>query len=181
MMIEMSRALVIALLMSSFAMPVASGHGANDFSIIMRGSSIQPGVAEVMQNDSVTFYNVADTNRTIRVDLDGDGEYDSRCETEASNSSSIKDECSIILDWSNWPAGRYYVDIFENGTLWNKLSLIVTHDYHEEGGPPTGYSFNSEDTGDEGSTGTNDGLLAISVMLMLVFLVVVNRLMGVDE
>ena len=53
MMIEMSRALVIALLMSSFAMPMASGHGANDFSIIMRGSSLQPREAEVMQNDSV--------------------------------------------------------------------------------------------------------------------------------
>ena len=180
MMIEMRRALLVALLLSATLVPMASAHGANDFSIIMRGSSIQPGVAEVMQNDSITFYNVAETNRTIRVDLDGDGEYDSRCETEAANSSSIKDECSIILDWDNWPAGRYYVDIFENGTLWKTLSLIVTHDYHEEEGPPTGYSFNSgESEGD--STGTNDGLLAMTVMLILVFLVVVNRLMGVDE
>ena len=181
MMIEMSRALLVALLLSATLVPMASAHGANDFSIIMRGSSIQPGVAEVMQNDSITFYNVADTNRTIRVDLDGDGEYDSRCETEAANSSSIKDECSIILDWDNWPAGRYYVDIFENGTLWKTLSLIVTHDYHEEEGPPTGYSFNSEDTEDGDSLGRNDGLIAMSVMLILVFLVVVNRLMGVDE
>ena len=181
MMIEMSRALFVALLLSTTLVPMASAHGANDFSIIMRGSSIQPGVAEVMQNDSITFYNVADTNRTIRVDRDGDGEYDSRCETEATNSSSIKDECSIILDWDNWPAGRYYVDIFENGTLWKTLSLIVTHDYHEEEGPPTGYSFNSEDTENDDSTGINDGLLAMSVMLILVFLVVVNKLMGVDD
>ena len=92
MMIEMSRALVIALLMSSFAMPMASGHGANDFSIIMRGSSLQPGVAEVMQNDSVTFYNVADTNRTIRVDLDGDGEYDQRCDCLLYTSPSPRDQ-----------------------------------------------------------------------------------------
>ena len=84
---------------------MASAHGANDFSIIMRESSIQPGVAEVMQNDSVTFYNVADANRTIRVDLDGDGEYDQRCETEPWNSSSVWDECSFILDWDRWPAG----------------------------------------------------------------------------
>ena len=81
MMIEMVRVLVVALLLSSLVMPMASAHGASDFSIIMRVSSIQPGVAEVMQNDSVTFYNVADANRTIRVDLDGDGEYDQRCET----------------------------------------------------------------------------------------------------
>ena len=181
MMIEMNRVLIVVLLLSSLAMPMASAHGANDFSIIMRGSSIQPGVAEVMQNDSITFYNVADTNRTIRVDLDGDGEYDNRCETEATNSSSIKDECSIILDWDNWPAGRYYVDIFENETVWKTLSLIVTHDYHEEEGPPTGYSFNSDDSVEEDSAGTNDGLIPISVMLILVFLVVVNRLMDVDE
>ena len=179
--IEMNRALIVLLLLTSLAMPMASAHGANDFSIIMRGSSIQPGVAEVMQNDSITFYNVADTNRTIRVDIDGDGEYDNRCETEARNSSSIKDECSIILDWDNWPAGRYYVDIFENETVWKTLSLIVTHDYHEEEGPPTGYSFNSEDSVEEDSAGTNDGLIPISVMLILVFLVVVNRLMDVDE
>ena len=178
--IEMKRVLVVALLLSAFAMPMASAHGANDFSIIMRGSSIQPGVAEVMQNDSLTFYNVADTNRTIRVDLDNDGEYDRRCETEAMNTSSIKDECSIILDWDNWPAGRYYVDIFENGTVWKTLSLIVTHDYHEEEGPPTGYSFNSDDSVEEDSAETNDGLIATSVMLILVFLVVVNRLMDVD-
>ena len=177
----MKRALIIVLLLSSLAMPMASAHGANDFSVIMRGSSIQPGVAEVMQNDSITFYNVADTNRTIRVDLDGDGEYDNRCETEATNSSSIKDECSIILDWKNWPAGRYYVDIFENGTVWKTLSLIVTQDYHEEERPPTGYSFNADDSVEEVSAGTNDGLIVISVMLILVFLVVVNRLMDVDE
>ena len=180
MMIEMSREFLIALLLSSLVMPVATAHGANDFSIIMRGSSIQPGVAEVMQNDSITFYNVADTNRTIRVDLDGDGEYDRRCETEPMNSSSIRDECSIILDWDSWPAGRYYIDIFENGTIWNILSLTVTHDYHEELGPPTGYSFNSEDS-IEGSSLDTNGLIGVSVTLILVFLVVSNWLMGKDE
>ena len=181
MMIEMSRTLVVALLLSSFAMPMASAHGANDFSIIMRGSSLQPVVAEVMQNDSVTFYNVADTNRTIRADLDRDGEYDQRCETEPSNSSSIRDECSFILDWDRWPAGIYYLDIFENGTIWNTLNLTVIHDYHEEAGPPTGYAFNSEDATNEDSSGTNDDLLAVSVMLILISSVVIIRLRRGDE
>ena len=62
-------------------------------------------------------------------------------------------------------SGSYYLDIFENGTIWNTLNLTVMHDYHEEAGPPTGYSFNSEDS-DEDSNGTNDGLLAMSVMLI---------------
>ena len=93
----------------------------------------------------------------------------------------MRDECSFILDWDRWPAGKYDLDVFENGTIWNTLNLTVIHDYHEEAGPPTGYSFNSEDSTNEDSSGTNDGLLAISVMLILVFLVVVNRLMGWDE
>ena len=42
MMIEMRRALLVALLLSATLVPMASAHGANDFSIIMRGSSIQP-------------------------------------------------------------------------------------------------------------------------------------------
>ena len=57
----------------------------------------------------------------------------------------------------------------------------MIHDYHEEAGPPTGYSFNSEDSANEDSSGTNDGLLLVSVMLILVFLVVVIRLKRGDE
>ena len=72
-MIEMRVGLVAALIAASFFMPLAAAHGANDFAIILRSSSMQPNEAEVLQNDSVTFYNVADVNRTIRVDLDGDG------------------------------------------------------------------------------------------------------------
>ncbi len=71
-MIEMRVGLVATILAVSLFMPLASAHGANDFSIIMRSSSLQPSEAEVLQNDSVTFYNVADVNRTIRVDLDGE-------------------------------------------------------------------------------------------------------------
>ena len=93
----------------------------------------------------------------------------------------MRDDCSFILDWDRWPAGKYYLDIFENGSIWNTLNLIVIHDNHEEASPPTGYSFNSEDPVDDDSNGTNDRLLAMSVMLILVFLVLVNRLMDVDE
>ena len=171
MMIEMSRVLVVALLLSSLVIPMASAHGANDFSIIMRGSSIQPGVAEVMQNDSITFYNVADTNRTIRVDLDGDGEYDQRCETEPYNSSSIKDECSFIIDASKWSAGVYFLDVFSNGTLWKTLNLTVVNDVHEEAGPPEGYSFNTEnespDNGDEERRVSSVGLGNIAIVIFL--------------
>ena len=57
----------------------------------------------------------------------------------------------------------------------------MIHDYHEEAGPPTGYAFNSEDATNEDSSGTNDDLLAVSVMLILIFLVVIIRLRRGDE
>ena len=51
--IEMRVFFLVELLGVSLFMPLASAHGANDFSIIMRTSSIQPSEAEVLQNDSV--------------------------------------------------------------------------------------------------------------------------------
>ena len=161
--------LIAAILALSMASPLSAAHGANDFSIILREGSMQPNEAEVMQNDTVTFYNVADNNRTIRVDLDGDGVYDQRCETEPWNSSSIRDECTFSIGWENWKAGTYHLDVFSNETLWRTLNLSVAHDYHEELGPPQGYTFNNEievnELDDENDT-LQDGLLLISIALL---------------
>jgi hypothetical protein len=167
MMIEMRVSVVAALLAVSLFMPIASAHGANDFAIILRDSSMQPEEAGVMQNDSVTFYNVADLNRTIRVDLDGDGVYDQRCETAPSNSSSVKDECSFLVDADRWSAGTYNLDVFSNGTLWKTLNLTVIHDYHEEFGPQ-GYNFNNEsstDEADQGVEGLQGSLRNLAIIL----------------
>ncbi len=181
MMIEMSRVLVLALLLSSLVMPMASAHGANDFSIIMRSSSIQPGEAEVMQNDSVTFYNVADINRTIWVDLDRDDEYDQWCQTEPWNSSSIRDECSFILDWDKWTPGTHYFDVFSNGTLWGTLNLTVLHDYHEEAGPPSGYAFNAEGSSDAAMSENNEGLRNLVIVLIVASVAVLLSRRKEDE
>ena len=105
--------IVIASLLS----PIAVSHTSNDVPVILRGSSIQAGQHDLLQNDSLTFYNMADSNRTIRVDLDGDGVYDQRCDTAPSNSSSIRDQCSFIIDQDVWAEGDYILDIFS-------LSLI---------------------------------------------------------
>jgi len=156
-MIEMRVGLVAALIAASLFMPLVTAHGANDFAIILRSSSMQPNEAEVLQNDSVTFYNVADVNRTIRVDLDGDGVYDQRCETAPYNSSSVKDECSFMIYAESWVAGNYLLDVFSNDSLWGTLNLTVLHDYHEELGPPTGYTFN--EGGSEGGVVQDEGFL----------------------
>ena len=160
--------MVATFLAVSLFMPLASAHGANDFSIIMRSSSLQPSEAEVLQNDSVTFYNVADVNRTIRVDLDGDGVYDQRCETEPYNSSSVKDECSFMIYAESWGAGNYLLDVFTNDTLWSTLNLTVIHDYHEELGPPSGYVFNNGTSGsEEDGGGLEDSLRDLSIFLLI--------------
>ena len=168
-MIEMRVGLVATILAVSLFMPLASAHGANDFSIIMRSSSLQPSEAEVLQNDSVTFYNVADVNRTIRVDLDGDGVYDQRCETEPYNSSSVKDECSFMIYAESWSAGNYLLDVFTNDTLWTTLNLTVMHDFHEELGPPSGYVFNDEPSEgeEEDGGGLEDSLRNLAIFLLI--------------
>lgn len=167
----MKARLVVAILVMTILAPIASSHGANETWIIMRGSSIQPNEAEVLQNDSLVFYNVADYNRTIRVDLDGNGEYDQRCETEASNSSSIRDECVFLIDSMYWLAGEYRIDVFSNDTLWKTLNLTVIHDNHVELGPPNGYSFNNENgtpvEEEDRLDKLEDGLMILAIFLFV--------------
>ena len=130
---------------------------------------MQPNEAEVFQNDSVTFYNVADENRTIRVDLDGDGIYDQRCETAPYNSSSVKDECSFMIYAESWDAGNYLLDVFSNETLWETLNLTVIHDYHEELGPPSDYIFNngtSKEEEEQDDGGVEDSLRNLAIFLL---------------
>ena len=170
-MIEMRVSLVAALLALSLFMPLASAHGADDFYIILRGEKMDPSEAEVLQNDSVTFYNGADVNRTIRVDIDGDGVYDQRCETAPKNSSSNKDECSFMIYAESWAAGTYYLHVFSNDSdsLWGSLNLTVIHDYHEELGPPSGYSFNngtSAEEEDQEGEGSEESLRNLAIFLL---------------
>ena len=162
--------LILAILFLPIASPIAFAHGANDFAIIMRGNSIEPREAEVLQNDTLTFHNTADHNRTIRVDLDGDAIYDRRCDTEPKNSSSIRDQCTFSIDASIWEAGTYVLRIYANGTIWEELNLTVVHDFHEELGPPIGYAFNNQDeTGGEenNNSGLETGLRNLAIILFI--------------
>ena len=178
----MGAKLIVAILVFSLASPIASAHGANDFSIIMRGSSVQPSQAEILQNDTLTFYNVADYNRTIRVDLDGNGVYDQRCDTEAWNSSSIRDECTFSVDSITWPAGNYQFHVFSNETLWQELNVTVGHDYHEELGPPVGYNFNTDnDSQEEENAEPQYGLWNLGIILFIASGLVWMSRRGADE
>ena len=82
-----------AILVVTLLMPTAAAHGANTFSFIMRNQSIQPDTAQVLQNDTLIFVNTANHNRTVLIDIDGDGLDDVDCEAGPSESSSTEDEC----------------------------------------------------------------------------------------
>ena len=172
---------LLAIILIATVMPFVSAHGANDYAIIMRNSSIQPNQAEILQNDSLIFYNVVDANRTIRVDIDGDGEFDQRCETEPSNASSIKDQCSFWIDPLAWRAGGYEFSIFSEGLFWKALNVTIAQDVHVESGPPAGFQFNM-DNGDEGlqQTKSESRLESVLVFAVVVSLILVLRLKNED-
>ena len=133
----------LAVLISiTFIFPIVAAHGANEFAFIMRSKSIQPNGTEVLQNDSLVFYNVVSYNRTILVDSTKDGQHDLQCITLSSNSSSIKDECEFWLNPDEWSPGNYQFDIYSNGSIWQSIEVKVILDEHEETGPPRDYSFN---------------------------------------
>ena len=174
--------LIGAILVFSLASPIASAHGANDFAIILRGSSIQPIQAEIIQNDTLTFYNVVDYSRTIRVDLDRDGDYDQRCDTEPWNSSSIRDECTFSVDAISWPAGDYQFHVFSNGTMWGELNVTVGHDFHEESAPPSGYTFNTDNNSGQGEAEESGVLLwNLAIIIFIASGLVLLTRGGTDE
>ncbi len=176
------RTIVLATIVAIATLtPFVSAHGANDYAIIMRNSGIEPYQADIIQNDSLIFYNVVDANRTIRVDIDGDGEFDQRCETEPSNSSSIRDECSFWIDPLAWGAGGYEFSIFSEGLFWKTLNVTIAEDVHVESGPPAGFTFNM-DNGDEDLQQTKSGSAweSVAVLAGIVSMVLILRLKNED-
>ena len=73
-----SRALVLCIIATT-VMPTALAHGADTYAFIMRNETVQPGTAQVIQNDTLVFYNTADYNRSVLLDSDGDGVEEFDC------------------------------------------------------------------------------------------------------
>ncbi len=126
---------VVALLLIS---PMASAHGADTFSFIMRNSSVQPDEASVQQNDTLVFYNVVDYNRTLSLDNDSDGVADWVCEAGPSDSMSSDDECYLWLDPEAWEPGFIEISVSQNETFWTTVIVEILSDNHTEAGPPDG-------------------------------------------
>ena len=136
----LSRTLVLCII-GTLVMPNALAHGADTYAFIMRNETVQPGTAQVVQNDTLVFYNTADHNRSVLLDADGDGVEEFDCIAGPFNSLNSTDECYLWLDPANWSAGNYEIRIISNGTVWNTISINVQLDNHTEVLPPDGFVF----------------------------------------
>ena len=139
----LGRTLVLCIIVT-LVMPNALAHGADTYAFIMRNETVQPGTAQVVQNDTLVFYNTADYNRSVLLDADGDGIEEFDCIAGPSNSLNATDECYLWLNPANWSAGNYEIRIISNGTLWNTISINVQLDNHTEVLPPDGFVFEPE-------------------------------------
>ena len=143
----------ILLSLSAIAAP-GMAHGADTFSVIMRGSLIQPYSFEVSLNDTVLLENVADWNRTVRLDNEGDGLFngtlDVNCLVETVST------CSIWLDPVEWTAGEYLIEVMENDSVGFTLNMTVIGDeHHDETSSET--DDNNTDAGvDQGGLSSED-------------------------
>ncbi len=143
-----SRRVGVSLAVSIIALcviaPTVSAHGANTFWVIARGTYLQPDTMEILQNDTVEVHNSADSNRTVRIDFDGDGLYNGSNDVECNLASG--EYCAVWLEPANWTAGQWTIEIIdENGSRMN-ASLKVQTDMHTEGdGNPIGYEFGLDD------------------------------------
>jgi hypothetical protein len=173
-------------------MPTAAAHGANTFSFIMRNESIQPDTAQVIQNDTLIFFNTADYDRRVVIDSDGDGTDEMDCIAGPSNSSSTDDECHLWLEPTNWSEGGYEVRIYSNGSLWQTIDLTIVLDNHNETLPPDGFVF-GPDPDESGDTSWKlpylhrvvfwDELLSVAVLLAgaAAFVWVIRNVKGDEE
>lgn len=134
-----SRALVLCIVVVLVS-PSAAAHGANTFSFIMRSESVDPESAQVLQNDTLIFYNVVDYERNISLE----GPYGEEVCTAGPSSPGTEDECRFWLDPEKYGPETYGIQIFSNGSWWKEVVVTVVLDNHTEVLPPDGFVFEPE-------------------------------------
>jgi hypothetical protein len=179
--------LVVSIIALCIFAPTVSAHGANTFLVIARGTYLQPDTMEILQNDTVEIHNSAESNRTVRIDFDGDGLYNGSNDVNCNLASG--EYCALWLEPANWTEGQWTIEIIdENGSRMN-ASLTVQADLHGVNGNPIGYEFGLDDEepqDDAASSSTfNNWLpliaLASGISGLLLLSVVKNRQVGSSE
>ena len=142
--------LVFLIVMAPMAV---SAHGADKFSVIVRGTYMQPDTVDMVQNDTVEFISVNNSNRSVRMDFNSDGDYNDTFDFNCVLPSGGM--CALEMNVTNYTGDLYIFEILEeNGTLAFTLNLTLINDTHNPNSSvpsPTGYSFgNNQDVDQDG-------------------------------
>ena len=137
--------LIFLIVMAPMAV---SAHGADKFSVIVRGTYMQPDTVDMVQNDTVEFISVNNSNRSVRMDFNSDGDYNDTFDFNCSLPSGGM--CALEMNVTNYTGDLYIFEILEeNGTLAFTLNLTLINDTHNPNSSvpsPAGYSFgNNQD------------------------------------
>ena len=132
--------LIFLIVMTPMAV---SAHGADKFSIIVRGTRMDPDTVQMVQNDTVEFLSVNNSNRSVHMDFNGDGDlndtYDFNCNLPSGGM------CALEMNVTNYTGDLYIFEIFEeDGSLAFTLNLTLINDTHDPNSSvtsPIGYSF----------------------------------------
>ncbi|MDP6870607.1 MAG: hypothetical protein QGI73_00015, partial [Candidatus Thalassarchaeaceae archaeon] len=122
------RRILVPLAIVMILTPTVSAHGADTFAFILRGESVQPESAQVLQNDTLIFYNVVDYERNISLE----GPYGEEVCTAGPSSPGIEDECRFWLDPEKYVPETYGIQIFSNGSWWGEVVVTIVLDNHTE-------------------------------------------------
>jgi hypothetical protein len=132
--------LIAAIIALCIVVPTVTAHRADTIWVIARDTHLYPETLDVMLNDSIEVHNVADSNRTVRIDFDGDGLYNGSNDVDCSLANG--EYCTIWLEPANWTGGQWSIEVIdENGSRMNgSLTVLVDthegddgHDEHESG------------------------------------------------
>jgi|TARA_B100001250_G_scaffold63070_6_gene49568 hypothetical protein len=172
------RRILVSLAIVMMLTPTVSAHGADTFAFILRGESVQPESAQVLQNDTLIFYNVVDYERNISLE----GPYGEEVCTAGPSSPGIEDECRFWLDPEKYGPETYGIQIFSNGSWWGEVVVTIVLDNHTESGAPMDYSFNNNQD-DSVSSGDSDyRTLTLAILAVLIAVAISRRnIEGSDE
>ena len=182
---------ILFVLIASPCVISVQGHTASTFTILIKEDGFSHSDQEIIQNDSVIWYNVDnDSNLTHRLvyDHDGDGLYNGtfdwdsgelsdECERDENN-TKLDENCTInfivTLDM-NWTVGNYtYQDIRSDGSIVNAtIELIADIGMHAEANLPaigSEFGVTNDDKDTVTTTGSEDEELTPEKMLLYVAL-----------
>lgn len=146
--------LALALIFLIIVTPMAvSAHGADKMSVIVRGTRMDPDTVQMVQNDTVEFTSVNQSNRSVRMDFNNDGDHDDEHDFTCNLPSGAI--CSLEMNITNYTGALYVFEILEeDGNLAFTLNLTLINDTHDPNTNitlPGGYSFgNSADVDNDG-------------------------------